>query len=121
MGSGARVLIVEDDPANRQTLSALLSQMGYATIVTERADEALRVLNTDEKVDLVVSDVVMPGMNGIEFAKRARGVRPQTSVVLVTGDSDVVDSVIQNGAIALLKPYSADTLRRIVKESLDRA
>ena len=54
-----------------------------------------------------------------QFAERVRHLRPSLPVVLVTGDSDVVDDVLASGAVAILKPYSPDTLRRVLKEALD--
>src|SRR5258708_6027706 len=118
MGISARVLIVEDDHANSQTLSALLAVLGHTSTVAERGDEALRLLQSDPQLDVVISDVVMPGMNGIDFARRARETRPGMPVVLVTGQADVLDSVLESGAVALLKPYSSDALREVLCETL---
>ena len=115
----ARVLVVEDDLANQQTLSALLAQMGHTPTVADHGDEALRLLHTPLELDLIISDIVMPGMNGIDFAERARLARPGMPIVLVTGDSAAMESVLASGALALLKPYSPDTLRQVVGESLE--
>jgi CheY-like chemotaxis protein len=115
----ARVLVVEDDPANQETMRALLMGMGHQPTVAERGDEALRLLGTRLDLDLIISDVVMPGMSGLDFARRARMARPGMPIVLVTGDSEAMESVLASGAIALLKPYSPDTLRRVVGDSLE--
>ena len=115
----AQVLIVEDDYATQQALSALLKQMGHAPVVADSPADALRILESAAGVDVVVSDVVMPGMNGIEFAERARKARPALPIVLVTGDSGALDEVLASDAVALLKPYSPDTLRRVLKEALE--
>lgn len=119
MSLNAQVLIVEDDYATRQALSALLQQMGHTPLTADSAADALRILDSTATLDVVVTDVVMPRMNGIEFAGRVRGIRPSLPVVLVTGDSDALDDVLASGAVALLKPYSPDTLRRVLKEALD--
>jgi len=119
MSINARVLIVDDDYATRQALAALLKQLGHTPVVADRADEALRVIASAEKFDVVVTDVVMPGMNGIEFAERVRRARPALPIVLVTGDADALDDVLASGAVALLKPYSPDTLRRVLKEAME--
>ncbi len=119
MTVNARVLVVEDDPANQLTMSALLEGMGHETTLAERGDEALRILDTTQPLDLIISDVVMPGMSGLDFARRARLARPGMPIVLVTGDSEAMESVLESGAIALLKPYSPDTLRQVVGESLE--
>ena len=119
MSVNARVLIVEDDYATRQALGALLKHMGHTPVTADSAADALRILDSAEALDVVVTDVVMPRMNGIEFAGRVRSIRPLLPVVLVTGDSDALDDVLASGAVALLKPYSPDTLRRVLKEALD--
>lgn len=118
MPVSARVLIVEDDYATQQALSALLTQMGHKPLVADHGDDALRLLASQTAFDVIISDVVMPGMSGIEFASRVRSLRPGVPVVLVTGDSDALDSVLASGAVALLKPYSPDRLRRVLGEAL---
>ena len=119
MSVNARVLIVEDDYATRQALGALLKHMGHTPVTADSAADARRIIDSDENLDVVVTNVVMPRMNGIEFAGRVRSIRPLLPVVLVTGDSDALDDVLASGAVALLKPYSPDTLRRVLKEALD--
>ena len=119
MRGKARVLCVEDDPPNRDTLCALLAQMGHASVPVADGHEALRLLATPVEFDLILSDVVMPGMSGIDFARRAREVRPGVPIVLVTGDADAMESVLASGAVALLKPYSTDTLRDVLDEALE--
>ena len=115
----ARVLVVEDDPANRETLCALLAQMGHRPIPIEDGDDALRLLSTAEEFDVIISDVVMPGMSGIDFTRRARAARPGVPIVLITGDADVLESVLASGGVALLKPYSTDRLRDVLDEALE--
>ena len=119
MSVNAQVLIVDDDYATREALGALLEQMGHTPLTADSAADALRILESTAALDVVVTDVVMPRMNGIEFAGRVRSIRPSLPVVLVTGDSDALDDVLASGAVALLKPYSPDTLRRVLKEALD--
>ena len=118
MPISGRVLIVEDDYATQQALSALLKQMGHEPLVADRGDDALHILASQAAIDVIISDVVMPGMTGIEFASRVRKLRPAVPVVLVTGDSDALDAVLASGAVALLKPYSPDRLRRVLGEAL---
>jgi len=119
MPVNARILIVEDDFATRESLAALLRQMGHMPIVADRADDGMRVLRSSENVDIIITDVVMPGMNGIEFSQHVRKTRPGLPIVLVTGDADALDAVLASGAVALLKPYSPDTLRRVLKEAME--
>jgi CheY-like chemotaxis protein len=119
MSVSARVLVVENDLAYQQSLSALLTQMGHIPTVADRGEEALRLLDAEVDLDVIISDVVMPGMSGIDLARRARIMRPGMPIVLVTGSSEAMESVLASGAVALLKPYSPETLRQVLCESLE--
>lgn len=118
LAANAKVLVVEDDLANQEALCAVLHFMGYTTAVADGGNEALELLDTPVEVHAIISDVVMPGMSGIDFAKRARVVRPGMPIVLVTGNADAVDAVLASGSVALLKPYTSDTLQRVLSETL---
>lgn len=115
-----RVLVVDDDQMQRESLAALLIADGIAVTLCERASDALTALRARSQVDLVISDVLMPEMDGLEFSARARELRPGMPVVLVTGHGTVVNQVIANGSVALLKPYSPATLKRVLDEHLGR-
>lgn len=117
---GARILIVEDHLDSQESLSAILNALGHLPVVANDGNEALRVLQTND-VDLVITDVVMPGMNGLDFARRARETRPRTQILFVTGDADAVDDVLASGSVALLKPYSTAKLRSVIDEALSDA
>ena len=121
MGEQLRVLVLEDDLANRETLCALLEQMGYEPVPVDDGEAALALLATAEPFALALSDVVMPGISGLEFARRARKRRAGLPIVLVTGDADAMESVLIEGAVALLKPYSTETLRQVLAEALEGA
>ncbi len=114
----ANILVIDDDPDHRSTLCALLREMGHDTTEAGSANEGLYLLRAQAAFDLVLSDVVMPGINGIDFAKRASSTRSNVKIVLVTGDSRVVDEVIASGALALLKPYSFETLHVIISDAI---
>jgi CheY-like chemotaxis protein len=114
----ASVLVVEDDLANQQALCTLLRVMGYTATAADGGTEALHLLHTPMDLDVIISDVVMPGMSGLDFAKRARVARPGMPIVLVTGDAYAVDAVIASGSVALLKPYTSETLQRVLRETL---
>ena len=81
-------------------------------------DEALRVIDTGLRVDLVFADVVMPEMDGVTLSHLIGKRRPGLPVVLATGRPDVVDSVTERGGIALLKPYSLERLQAVLNEQL---
>ena len=119
--SEPRVLVVDDDEMQRESLAALLVADGIAVTSCERAADALAMLRALDPVDLIVSDIVMPDMDGLEFSARARALRPGMPIVLVTGDDTAVDRVIANGSVALLKPYSPGMLKRVLDEHLGRS
>jgi CheY-like chemotaxis protein len=115
------ILVVDDEAVHRDTLSVLLAAQGMRVTCCERAASALDLLRGKQQFDLIISDVVMPGMDGIEFADEARRVRPGIPLILVTGHDSATDYVIAGGNIALLKPYSADALKRVLDDQLGRA
>ena len=78
------VLFVDDDPQIRESIVQLLSLRGFRVLTAESAFEGLRVL-TQEHVDVLFCDIVMPGMSGIELAKKARQLRPTLQIMFATG------------------------------------
>ena len=96
----------------------VLCEMGHDTTEAASAKEALYLLRKNVGFDLVLSDVVMPGINGIEFAKQAISARSNVKIVLVTGDSTVVDDVVASGALALLNPYCFESLNVIISDAI---
>ncbi|MEP7328485.1 MAG: response regulator [Betaproteobacteria bacterium] len=118
MGNGPHVMVVDDEAVHRETLSVMLMNAGVKVTACENALDALAVLRGDAVVDLILSDVLMPGMDGIEFSRQARQLRPGTPLVLVTGRDSAMDAVVTQGNIALLKPYTADTLNGVLHEHL---
>ena len=117
-GHGVRVLVVEDneDVGSFATLS--LQELGYDTLLVANADGALAMLARDpDRFDVVFSDVVMPGMNGIELGQEIRRRHPRLPVVLTSGYSHVL---AQNGTFGfelLHKPYSVEDLSRVLRKA----
>lgn len=121
MAHPKRVMVVDDEAVHRDTLSALLESAGVRVTACARGEAALDLLRQDCSYNLILSDVIMPGMDGIEFARRAREICPHVSLVLVTGRDSAMDSVLVEGTVALLKPYSIETLNALLREHLDVA
>ncbi|MBX9928300.1 MAG: response regulator [Gemmatimonadaceae bacterium] len=108
------ILLVEDDSEVRRGLVALLSRSEFQVVEARGADEALLLLRRGvERVDLVVSDIVMPGMTGAELARALREERPELPVLLITGfttDPLVTSAESRDGVRILAKPFSAPQL-----------
>jgi PAS domain S-box-containing protein len=119
-GAGQRVLVVEDNIEVGRFATQILQDLGYNTAWAPNAEEALDRIGSDGGgFDVVFSDVVMPGMGGIELAKLLRRRLPNLPVVLASGYSHVLAEEGTHGFELLQKPYSADqvsaVLRQVVK------
>ncbi|MEO6528246.1 MAG: ATP-binding protein [Gemmatimonadaceae bacterium] len=120
-----RVLVVEDSATQAAALALLLERAGYATVLARRAERALELMET-ERIDLVLSDVVMPGMDGYELCRRIKE-RPAWSeipVVLLTSLTDplaIVRGLASGADHYVTKPYEADRLLSRVRFVLDHA
>ena len=108
-------LLVEDDPAVRRISSTMLQRLGFRVLSTANAEEALRLMSSHRtRIDALVSDVVLPGMNGAELADRVRFDHPDARVVLMSAHS--LDTLGELGAqvqryTLLPKPYTVEQLR----------
>ena len=116
-----RVLIVEDDELVAELAAGMLSELGFETMITHSAKEALDRLIREEKPKLLFSDIVMPGgISGIELAERVRSRFPELPILLTTGYSEEVGG--SHGFPVLQKPYELDSLagalRRVLKHQL---
>lgn len=88
------ILVVDDERSVADTLAALLQMAGYSTTAVYSAEQALQVVRGAGR-SLVISDVIMPGANGVDLAMQVRRLQPQTKILLVSGDAateNVVDS-----------------------------
>ena len=121
-GRGRTVLVVEDDPSVRQYAVRALAGLGFRVLEAEEGGQAIRMLEANEDVDLVLSDVVMPcGMHGPELAERVHGLRPKLPVVLMSGytrDEVVQDDRLDAGVLLLNKPFRREQLVAKLKQAL---
>jgi PAS domain S-box-containing protein len=113
------VLIVDDSSEVAEVTSALFEQLGYETIYRDSAEAALNLLGNGGKIDLVFSDIVMPGtIDGVGLANEVRSLYPHLPVVLTTGYSDAAQAAPPNLPI-LRKPFDTDALRSFVQHMMD--
>ncbi|MGQ0742645.1 MAG: MASE1 domain-containing protein [Alphaproteobacteria bacterium] len=109
----ATVLLVEDDPDVARTTRETLLQYGYRVHSAANAASALEMLEKEDRIDVVFSDVVMPGgMNGVELARAVRSLRPELPILLTSGFSDVVTHEAAQEFILLRKPYQPQDLKQ---------
>jgi len=118
-GRGYRVLLVEDNDDVGAFSTELLEDLGYVVRRASDAGAALSLLAEDEfAVDLVFSDVIMPGMNGVELAGVLRERYPGLPVVLTSGYSNVLAENAHHGFDLIQKPYSVEALSRILRKAI---
>lgn len=117
-----RVLVVDDDPAVGTVLHRLLESMGYRVSVVSSGPEALTALRQQSEIELMITDVVMPEISGIELADQAQAERPGLKVLLISGYSEELLDVANDPNRAFLrKPLSRATLANQVRSLLDEA
>ena len=112
-GAGQQVLVVEDEAAVRQLISGILIDLGYRTLVAEDPQAAIRFLTGPSAIDLMVSDVGLPGMNGRQLAEVARGHRPGLPVLFVTGYAEnaaLRADFLGTDMAMITKPFAYETL-----------
>ncbi|HEY8564572.1 MAG TPA: PAS domain S-box protein [Beijerinckiaceae bacterium] len=114
-GRGRRVLVVEDNVEVGRFSTQILQDLGYATTWAANADEALKLLADRDGFDAVFSDVVMPGMSGVELGQEIRRRYPGLPVVLTSGYSHVLAEEGRHGFELIKKPYAAEELSRVLR------
>ncbi|MDZ4798251.1 MAG: ATP-binding protein, partial [Bryobacteraceae bacterium] len=117
----ACIAVVEDDAGVRSFVTEVLRGGDYVVIEAGQPQEALALLSMYQgPVDLLLTDVVMPGMNGFDFAMRLRSVRPDIHIVFMSGYAGTGSGaeLLDQGAFLLRKPFLADELLQIVSEAL---
>ena len=121
-GRGYRVLVVEDNDDVGRFSTELLEDLGYTVRRAGNANAALAILAEDEfAADLVFSDVIMPGMNGVDLAGVIRDRYPGLPVVLTSGYSNVLAENAHRGFELIQKPYSVESLSRILRKAISGA
>ncbi len=120
--AGGTVLVVEDDPAVRLLVLEVLAELGYAAIEAADAHSAIPVLDSARRIDLLVSDVGLPGMNGRQLAEIARQTRPGLRVLFMTGYAE--NATIRSGFLAegmqmVIKPFTLDVMAARIRDMIE--
>jgi two-component system cell cycle sensor histidine kinase/response regulator CckA len=121
-GRGETVLVVEDEGAVLLSTIRILGTNGYRVLAQSSGSEALKLIDDpDRAIDILITDVVMPGWSGVELARRARALRPGLKVLYMSGySSDVVarQGAIEKGSLLLQKPFTRIELLEAVRKTL---
>jgi PAS domain S-box-containing protein len=120
-GRGETILMVEDSQLVRHAVRRMLSSLGYAVIEAATATEAIELLNGAQRIDLLFTDMVLPGgLGGAELAETARGLRPDIRVLYTSGYTQMQTLLAGNeeGIALLPKPYTKAELARRLRETL---
>ncbi len=122
MGGDETILVVEDDPLVREYVTAQLQTLGYTTLAAESGTAALVILDETPTVDLLFTDVVMPGLNGRQLAEEVLKRQPGMKVLFTSGYTEnaiVHHGRLDAGVLLLAKPYRKTDLARMVRVALD--
>jgi len=123
IGHGETVLVVDDEPTVRMLVVEVLEELGYAALEAADATSGLRLLESDVRIDLLVSDVGLPGgMNGRQMADAARQRRPGLKVLFITGYAE--NAVVGNGHLepgmhVMTKPFAMDALAIRIRDLIE--
>jgi PAS domain S-box-containing protein len=123
LGRGETVLVVEDDPTVRLLMVDVLEELGYRHLEAPDGNAAIPILRSRQRIDLLLTDVGLPNMNGRQLAEIARGVRPGLRVLFVTGYAEkaaVRHEFLEPGMEMLTKPFALDALAMKVREMIER-
>jgi CheY-like chemotaxis protein len=116
------VLAVEDNPGLRRILIKQLEDLGYQVLEAENAQSAMEILKREPRIDLLFTDIVLPGgVNGSELARMAEAMRSDLKVLFTSGFPEAAfgpGGALPAGAMLLGKPYRKDELAQRLRESL---
>ena len=115
-------MVVEDSGGLRELTKRLLETQGYTVVTAGNAGEALRLFDENPSIDVLLTDVVMPGPSGPELTKQLIALRPGLKVIYMSGYTDeaiVQHGVLQPGVEFLHKPFSSGALGRKIRAVLD--
>ncbi|MCX7822069.1 MAG: PAS domain S-box protein [Syntrophobacterales bacterium] len=122
--SGKHIMVVEDDEALRNVFGVLLSNLDYKVTLAGSGDEAISIIEEKGlKPDIVITDVIMPGMSGKELAKRIQHIHPEVKIIYMSGYTDNViahHGILEQDVVFLQKPFTVKELQNKIKEVMTR-
>jgi PAS domain S-box-containing protein len=122
-GGGEVVLVIDDDPTIRMLVGEVLAESGYAVIEAPDGPAGLKVLDSNARIDLLITDVGLPGgMNGRQVADAARVSRPNLKILFITGYAEnavIGQTRLENGMFVMTKPFQMDMLAHRIREIIE--
>jgi CheY-like chemotaxis protein len=123
-GGGEVVLVIDDDPTVRMLVGEVLAESGYAVIEAPDGPAGLKVLDSNARIDLLITDVGLPGgMNGRQVADAARVKRGDLKVLFITGYAEnavIGQTRLANGMFVVTKPFQMDVLAHRIREIIEQ-
>ena len=119
IATGETVLVVEDEPVVRGVIVEMLHDQGYRVLEATDGPSGLRMLRLNDRIDLLVTDVGLPGMNGRQLADQARETRPGLKILFITGYAEnvaIAKGFLQPGMEMITKPFDLDNLSQRIRE-----
>jgi DNA-binding NtrC family response regulator len=114
-----RILLVEDEAFLREVAAESLNEAGYQVIAAEDGDAGMKMLQSDTPIDVLVSDIRLPGSSGYELAEAGRALRPNMKLILMTGYAPGLPANLEQAVFRVLqKPFRIDSLPGVVAAAL---
>ncbi len=121
--TGETVLVVEDEPVVRSLILEVLADLGYQALEAVDGPSGLKILESKQRVDLLVTDVGLPGLNGRQLADHARLTRPDLKVLFITGYAEqaaMASGFLEEGMEMITKPFAIEDLAARIREIIER-
>ena len=123
MSDQKTILVVDDEPEIRKLVGAMVSRQGYKVLTADTGEHAITLFKKNQPIDLLLTDVVAPGMAGPTLADKLTELQPDLKVLYMSGydNTQVVQRyVVEKGHALLHKPFTLDELSRRVRELIER-
>jgi PAS domain S-box-containing protein len=120
---GETVLVVEDETAVRDLVVDVLEELGYRTLQASDGPSGLKLLQSDVRLDLLVTDIGLPGLNGRQLVDAARVTRPELKVLFMTGyaeNATIANGFLEPGMAMITKPFAVEALATRIRDMLER-
>ncbi|HNY26508.1 MAG TPA: PocR ligand-binding domain-containing protein, partial [Candidatus Sumerlaeota bacterium] len=120
-GQGEVILVVEDEQVVRELTCRMLTSLGYRVIEAPEPELCGEIARSSDRIDLLLTDVIMPGLNGRQVYEQIKGIRPDLKVIFMSGYTDDViadQGILEEGVHLINKPFKAADLNKVVREVL---